>query len=161
MMRMHIKSFFGQLVLTLFILTASSVAWSEQQIDTGLKGNWKVIACQLNTKWLADSIFREFRYNITADNRFYIENADLTFPNFMGGFPKSKTGKIVVDATATPHTIDLIPDEGPYKGKAFKGIYELDHDILKLNFAFPDKPRPTSFTAQQGEVYEVWQRIGS
>ncbi|MGE3920971.1 MAG: hypothetical protein AB7F64_08620 [Gammaproteobacteria bacterium] len=38
-----------------------------------LIGQWKVIACQLNAKWLPESIFKEFRYGFTADSQFTLE----------------------------------------------------------------------------------------
>ncbi len=81
-----------------------------------LTGRWKVIACQLHGTWLPDSIFREFRYNLTAEGAFVIQWAELSYPAFLGGFPKSKTGKVSVD--------------------------------------------PSAFTAQHGQVYEIWLRVG-
>lgn len=125
-----------------------------------LVGSWKVIGCQLHTQWLPDSIFREFRYIFTPDDQFQLDWAELTYPQFVGGFPKSKSGKVVINADAKPQQIDFIPDEGPFSGKALQGIFELDHDVLKANFAFPGKPRPTEFAAGDGQVYEIWQRVG-
>lgn len=124
-----------------------------------LVGSWKVVCCQLHTKWLPECIFREFRYGITADDKYVLDWSEVTFPQYMGGFPKSKTGKIKLNTDTKPQQIDLIPDEGPFAGQALQGIFELDHDVLKANFAFPGNPRPTQFKAQQGEVYEVWQRV--
>ncbi|MDD2770023.1 MAG: TIGR03067 domain-containing protein [Methylococcus sp.] len=125
-----------------------------------LLGSWKVIGCQLNTRWLPDSIFREFRYSFTADDRFLLDWSELTYPQFVGGFPKSKSGKVIINAGANPPQIDFLPDEGPFSGKALLGIFELDHDVLKANFAFPGNPRPAEFTATNGQVYEIWQRVG-
>lgn len=125
-----------------------------------LVGDWKVACCQLNTRWLPDSIFREFRYTFTPDDKFLLDWADVTYPQFVGGFPKSKSGKVTINTKTTPHEIDFIPDEGPFAGKTLQGIFEIDHDILKANFAFPGGPRPKEFSAQQGQVYEIWQRLG-
>lgn len=124
-----------------------------------LLGNWKVIACQLNSAWLPDSIFREFRYRFNDNDTFSIAWAEVTFPQYVGGFPKSKTGKVTINMDETPHAIDFIPDEGPFQGQNLQGIFELDHDIFKANFSFPGSDRPTKFDAQQGQVYEVWQRV--
>lgn len=52
-----------------------------------LLGNWKVIACQLNSIWLPDSIFREFRYKFNDNDTFGIDWAEVTFPQYVGGFP--------------------------------------------------------------------------
>lgn len=124
-----------------------------------LIGSWKVITCQLNTRWLPDSIFREFRYKFTPDDQFKLDWSDVTYPQFVGGFPKSKSGKVIINTKVEPHQIDFIPDEGPFAGKTLQGIFELDYDILKANFAFPGNSRPTEFKANQGQVYEVWQRV--
>ena len=125
-----------------------------------LKGSWKVIACQLHGTWLPESIFREFRYTLTDTGEYVIQWSELSYPAFMGGFPKSKMGKISVDLNATPQRIDLVPDEGPFAGQVFQGIFDLDHDVCRGNFAFPGHPRPTAFSAQQGQVYEIWLRVG-
>ncbi len=62
----------------------------------GLIGKWKVIGCQLNGTWLPYSIFREFRYSFTADDRFNLAWAELSFPIYVGGFPKAKSGLVVL-----------------------------------------------------------------
>lgn len=124
-----------------------------------LVSNWKVVACQLHGRWLPPSIFAEFRYEFKNDDTYFIDWADLTYPGFMGGFPKSKTGKVVLKNDVTPHAIDFIPDEGPFAGQTLEGIFELDHDVFKANFSFPGTARPEAFTALQGQVYEVWQRV--
>lgn len=120
-----------------------------------LVGNWKVIGCQLNTVWLPYDIFKHFIYKFPDMKHFGLAWGDLTFPKYVGGFPKSESGKINLDK----EQIDLIPDTGPFARQTFKGIFELDYDILKANFAFPDHPRPKSFSAAKGQVYEIWQRI--
>ena len=121
----------------------------------GLVGRWIVIGCQLHTKWLPSSIFDDFVYIVNEDDTYQIEWSNCTWPDFQGGFPKSDTGKLIV----TDNNIDFVPDKGPFAGKPLKGIFDLDHDILKANVAFVDNPRPDAFDAKQGEVYEIWQRI--
>ncbi len=123
-----------------------------------LVGSWKVVCCQLHGKWLPEPIFKEFRYNMTDKGTFELDWAEVTFPQYVGGFPKSKTGKIVLNLDTTPKQMDFIPAEGPFANKALQGIFELDHDLLKAIFSFPGTARPTQFSAGQGQVYEVWQR---
>ncbi|MBX3076726.1 TIGR03067 domain-containing protein [Candidatus Obscuribacterales bacterium] len=125
----------------------------------GLVGKWKVIGCQLNGRWLPYSIFQEFRYSFLANDTFKLEWAELSFPQYVGGFPKSETGKVVFGKSDKPSEIDLIPDDGPFAGKALLGIFELDHDVLKAIFSFPGTERPTVFNTKQGQVYEIWQRV--
>lgn len=125
----------------------------------GLVGNWKVIGCQLHGTWLPYSVFQEFRYRFNLDDTFSLAWAELSFPQYVGGFPKSKTGKVIVRTDAEPNQIDLIPNDGPFAGKPLAGIFELDHDILKANFAFPGTARPAVFATVHGQVYEIWQRV--
>jgi uncharacterized protein (TIGR03067 family) len=127
-------------------------------MSNSLNGKWKVVACQLNGTWLPEPIFKEFRYILTNDERYSILWSELTFPAYLGGFPKSKSGRIIINRESRPYEIDLIPDEGEFTGEPFQGIFELDHDILKANFAFPGGARPEVFSAGQGQVYEVWLR---
>ncbi|MBS4170345.1 hypothetical protein [Neochlamydia sp. AcF95] len=132
---------------------------NKSEIDKALKGNWKVIGCQLNGLWLPSAIFENFIYSFPDVEHFKLAWGDLTFPNYVGGFPKSDKGKISINVNFQPYQIDLIPHSGPFAEKAFKGIFELDHDILKANFAFPEIDRPNFFSAKQGHVYEIWQRM--
>ncbi|MBS1953757.1 MAG: TIGR03067 domain-containing protein [Cyanobacteria bacterium SZAS-4] len=125
----------------------------------GLVGKWKVIGCQLNGVWLPYSIFQEFRYSFLKDDTFRLDWAELSFPQYVGGFPKSKTGKVVFGSDQKPAEIDLIPDEGPFANKHLAGIYELDHDVLKAIFSFPGTERPKVFHTTQGQVFEIWQRV--
>lgn len=147
-------------LLQSIVNTIGSPLTQKNETHQNLVGSWKVIACQLNSQWLPESIFREFRYNITSSLDYKIDWADLSYPQFQGGFPKSKIGKVSLNTDTSPNSIDLIPDAGPFQGQVFQGIVDIDHDVMKANFAFPGNPRPTTFSAKQGEVYEVWLRIG-
>ena len=125
----------------------------------GLIGKWKVIGCQLHGTWLPYSIFQEFRYSFTADDRFQLLWAELSYPQYVGGFPKTKSGKVVISPGDKPQHMDLIPDDGPFGGNVLAGIFELDHDVLKAIFSFPGTDRPEVFQTKQGQVYEIWQRL--
>jgi len=123
--------------------------------ENTLKGKWKVIGCQLNGVWLPRPIFKNFIYEFPDESHFTLLWGDLSFPKYTGSFPKSESGKI----TLNNNQIDLIPDSGPFTGQTFKGIFDLDHDILKANFAFPNNERPKAFNAEKNQVYEIWQRL--
>ena len=62
----------------------------------------------------------------------------------------SERRRATITRETDSYEIDLIPDEGVFAGKPFQGILELDHDLLKANFAFPGNPRPGVFSAGQG-----------
>jgi RNA polymerase sigma factor (sigma-70 family) len=61
-----------------------------------------------------------------------------------------------LDRATTPKSIDLIPQEGPAKGKTLRGIYSLEGDQLKICYVSPSIPepekkaRPSEFAAKKG-----------
>ena len=119
-------------------------------------GKWQVIGCQLNGRWLPDSIFREFVFHIGHD-MYKLKWSGLSWPNWVGSFPRSSHGKIIFDYASS--RVDMIPGDGEYSGNTLKGIYNLDHDVMKIIFSFPDGARPTHFRAGQKQVYEIWRRL--
>jgi uncharacterized protein (TIGR03067 family) len=123
-----------------------------------LSGNWKILASQWHGQWLPETIFKEFRYQIKPEGRYTIKYAELSYPAYQGGFAKAGVGQIKLNTTSTPFKIDVTPDSGPFKGKLFQGIIEIDNDVLKINMATPDTPRPTSFLGRKGQIFEVWLR---
>src|SRR5262249_16804926 len=58
--------------------------------------------------------------------------------------------KIVLDPSADPKAIDVLPDGGPAFGKHVLGIYKQDGDELTVCMADADQPRPTKFEADKG-----------
>jgi uncharacterized protein (TIGR03067 family) len=124
-----------------------------------LIGEWKVIGCQLHGRWLPYSIFEEFRYSFEADDTYRLDWAECSFPQYVGGFPKSNKGSISINQSSTPNEIDMVPAEGPFANQALQGIFDLDHDVLKAIFSFPGTVRPAVFQTKQGQVYEIWQRV--
>ena len=133
-------------------------------------GKWAVVACQLHGKWLPETIFQEFVFHLSPD-RYHIEWSGLSFPAWVGSYPKSYHGTISwpepataaaaasASAASAPLQVDLVPGGGPHQGKTLHGIYQLDQDILKMVFGLPGHQRPRTFAAGAGEVYEVWRRI--
>ena len=71
------------------------------------------------------------------------------------------TGTQKLNAQKQPKTIDVTAADGPDKGVACQGIYELDGDVFRVAFAPPGKPRPTAFTTtpDSGEWVHVWNRV--
>jgi RNA polymerase sigma factor (sigma-70 family) len=61
-----------------------------------------------------------------------------------------------LDASARPKAIDLMPVEGPAKGKTLRGIYALEGDEFKICYVSPcvpepeKKARPSEFAAPKG-----------
>ena len=68
------------------------------------------------------------------------------------------TCKFVADKT--PKAVDIMPTEGPDKGKTVPAIYEVKGDEMRACAAEPGKERPTDFTAREGSqrTLSVWKR---
>jgi uncharacterized protein (TIGR03067 family) len=54
---------------------------------------------------------------------------------------------IKIDPSKAPRHINIMPEDGPDKGKVLQGIYQLQGDSWKLCIGQPGKPRPTEFAA--------------
>ena len=67
-----------------------------------------------------------------------------------------------IDPSQSPKAIDVTYTEGPNKGKTFKGIYQVDGDIVKFCRAgLPDDPRPSAFMNKTGSraFVTVYKRV--
>jgi uncharacterized protein (TIGR03067 family) len=89
---------------------------------------------------------------------------DLKFEILEGGKYTSKLGEeqedgsFRIDAVNRPKVMDLMPINGPGKGKTIKAIYKLEGDTLTVCYA--DGPRPTKFATKSGttELLMVYKR---
>ena len=55
-----------------------------------------------------------------------------------------------IDASKTPMTLDSTIATGDAKGQTMLAIYELKDDVLRVCFAPPGNPRPSTFDASSG-----------
>jgi uncharacterized protein (TIGR03067 family) len=136
-------------LLAVSVLIGADAPISDKQ---AIGGSWRVVACELDNKLLPEPVFKDLRYIFKPDGAWKLEGGP--------GFPKAAGGGFTLDPKASPKTIDLTPNDGPYKGKTFRGIYQLEGDELKACFAFPGKPRPKTYLTQpeSGQVLEFWRR---
>lgn len=71
-------------------------------------------------------------------------------------------GTFQVDPRAKPAALDFQHADGDLKGKAWKGIYALDGDVLTICDNAPDleKSRPAAFEAKtgSGQVFITFER---
>ena len=72
------------------------------------------------------------------------------------------TGTIRLDPSTKPASIDVIPSDGPHKGKVQPGIYAFQGDDMWTVFAEPGQPRPTGFKTRPGtmEIDALLPRAG-
>jgi uncharacterized protein (TIGR03067 family) len=105
-----------------------------------LQGAWTAIQAERDGKAADDVVGHRLSF---SGNRFQIQSKD------------GKTlhaGTVRVDPGAKPAAIDFTHADGALKGKAWKGIYALDGDTLRICDNAPnlDKGRPAAFEAKSG-----------
>ena len=71
---------------------------------------------------------------------------------------KSVSGTMKADTVQK--TIDMMPNEGQYKGKTLKGLFAVsgDNGTLTIAFAEPDKDRPADLKGGAGVTVVVYKR---
>jgi squalene-hopene/tetraprenyl-beta-curcumene cyclase len=91
------------------------------------------------------------------------ENDDSQLKGFTATFAdgkvtfKSKDGKghagtYTLDTGENPATINLVPADGPHKGKTLKGIFAVEKRDLKLCLGKEGEDRPTAFSSKAGQA---------
>lgn len=107
-----------------------------------LQGTWQVIDLQANGEKKPDDEIKQMQIIISGD--------DLVIkPDGEG-----RRCKFTLDTAKTPKAIDLVPGDGPSKGKTFPGIYSLQDGKLRLCiniFRQHTGQRPTEFKTQPGD----------
>ena len=110
-----------------------------------LKGVWILASAEAQGKKLAAEDIKDFRVTIAENGEFTVRH----------GNEESK-GKLTIDVTKKPRTIDLFFETGPNKGKAQRGIYELQNEQLRICAGDVDKERPTVFATKATVKTTLW-----
>jgi uncharacterized protein (TIGR03067 family) len=106
-----------------------------------LQGTWVWVEAERAGKKAGPEEIKDFKMTFHGDKI----NVN---PNPSG---ENREGIFKLDPTQKPKTIDLMPQDGPEKGKTIRGIYSLEGDTLKLCFDDQgDQDRPTDFTSKEG-----------
>lgn len=128
--------------LTLLLLATFSLAQGKSDSDLKqMAGTWKMVAEEFGGNKLTDEMVKDV-------NAKLIVKTD-TFESHFGG-KKVNSGKIKLDATKKPKTLDVIVQEGRGKGKTMKGIYKYEAGKLIVCFATMKADRPTKFETKAG-----------
>ena len=84
---------------------------------SSIDGQYKVIACQLKTHWLAPGVWSYYIWEI-KNGRFKLHNHDVCPSAYVGSFVKHATGDVVADDAMG--TLDMTPDGGQFAGQTLR-----------------------------------------
>jgi serpin B len=118
--------------------------------DAGkLEGSWVLAAAEEDGRPKPTDLVKTGRLLVLGD-KFILKIGEKVY-----------TGREKLDAARQPKEIDLTMNDGPYKGKVMRGIYELDGDQHRTCVSIPGKQRPTAFTTSPGGyLLQTWKRGG-
>jgi len=132
-------------VLCVLILGSALLPAFAQPADDAkrLQGAWTATRAKRDGKAAEDVLGHQLSF---AGDRFQIRSKDGK---------ALYAGTVRVDASAKPPAIDFVHTEGDLKGKAWKGIYALNGDTLKICDNAPnlEKGRPTALAAKSGSEH--------
>lgn len=116
-------------VLVVFLGQASAA-------DADLAGTWLPMEGKYGGEALPDEIIKSTKLVLTKDAY-----------TVWFGMEKVDAGKVTVDHSKKPITIDIVATEGGNKGKTIPAIIELAGDTLKVCYNLEGKDRPKDFTS--------------
>lgn len=116
---------------------------------TEFEGEWRMVSGIMNGSPMDQSVVQWVK-RVTQGNQTTV----YAGPQVMMKFEFTR------DSSKSPKTIDYLNLAGPNKGKAQRGIYKLDGDLLTVFIAAPGGARPTEFRAAPGDggTLTVWKR---
>jgi uncharacterized protein (TIGR03067 family) len=132
------------LVLLAGLLVAAGVPKKDEALQKELErmaGTWAVVAHEVGGQKQNKEMVEQANVRLIVKGTKYI---------VFFGEQQVTQGTLKLDPTAKPKTIDAVADDGPTKGEAMPGIYELEGDSMRVVFAQPGEPRPTEFRTRAG-----------
>lgn len=114
-----------------------------------IQGTWTCVSGEKDGTPIPADVVKQLKLKLTKDKYATRKGDELLFES-----------EYKLDASKKPAEIDIIGTEGDLKGKAAKGIYQLDGDTLKLCYVMPGGERPKEFSAKAGSgaTFTVWKR---
>jgi uncharacterized protein (TIGR03067 family) len=131
------KCVLGVLVIGLLVAADDK----KDDLKDKLKGTWTVISMEEGGKKAPDDAIKGMTLTFDGDKVTYKHGNDTKMATFK------------LDATQKPGHFDIMPSDGPEKGKTLKMIFMLDGDTLIIAGAKNDDgPRPKTFEEAHGKM---------
>jgi uncharacterized protein (TIGR03067 family) len=132
------------LAVAVVVLAGGLWAWADDDKKPAanqkgsLEGTWTVVSAERDGKAMEEA----------KDSTLTFSGKMLTIKGSMG----EQKGTFTTDATKSPMTIDIKPEEGE---QMVQGIYQVEKDELKLCFARRGAERPKEFSGKMPEMVLV------
>lgn len=120
----------------LLAVTLAGVALADEKALKELEGSYTVTALEKGGKAAPKEVMDGLKVSIKGDA--------LTIT--VAG--EEKKAKIKLDGSKSPATIDILPSDGPEKGKTFPGIYKVEKGEVTIVFQEKDTGRPKEFKSE-------------
>lgn len=128
---------------SVLLIAADAKDDAVKEAKAKLKGTWDVLSLEHGG--------RKERTPEDGKVQMVIQDDKLVMEIFVKSEQDMKTElTFTIDPTQKPPHIDIVPSDGPEKGKKGRGIYSLDNDELKLCIGGPGEPRPKEFISKEG-----------
>jgi uncharacterized protein (TIGR03067 family) len=142
----------------LFMIAGTTAAADDadnKKFLRGLEGAYKMTAAETAGESPAPPGF------FAAIDKVMIKGNKLSFVfKGEGGKTEEKTATIAVDAAASPAHIDIVPEDGPHKGKTILGIIVVEADKLKLCYNLADDgKRPVDFKTAKDVLVCTFSKV--
>jgi uncharacterized protein (TIGR03067 family) len=121
-------------------------AGDTQKDQERLQGIWKATRVIVNGTEVPEDVLKGITVTIRGNEINTAFKGDDQDMNQKASFK--------LDPSKKPKQIDLVPADGPEKGKKLEGIYEIEGDTLRMAIAPPigESKRPENFNAAEGST---------
>jgi uncharacterized protein (TIGR03067 family) len=126
-------------LLAIGLLVAAAPKDDDAKADREkLQGVWSVVSLEVSGTQAGADDTKNIKFEFKGDKIFFMDGKE------------NHEGTFKLDPTTKPKTIDVVPADGPGKGKTHPGIYTFEGDTLKICGAEPGTERPKEFKTKQG-----------
>lgn len=103
-----------------------------------MQGTWIILSVETNGTRMGSKELQDAPGELTLNGNHYL----LKFGEIIN------TGTFKLESENSPRAINVIPGDGPNKGRLFPGIYTIEGDLMKTCFNVGGGERPTAFTTK-------------
>jgi uncharacterized protein (TIGR03067 family) len=125
-------------VVAFFLAAAFPRAGTPTRDIEKMQGTWVILSVEMNGQKMGRKELQDAPGELTLNGNHYL----LKFGEIVNA------GTFKLDSEKLPRTVNVIPGDGPNRGRLFPGIYTIEGDFMKTCFNVGGGDRPTEFTTK-------------